>query len=376
MKNAPFILAALLGVIINLAACSGGSSNNSAGSSADTVAAKDTIAATPVKPTGKAPAWAPGIKPEMLAVIEKLESYGDKPITELSPALARSTHTPADAVMALMIEHHIPKPKYNVDTLGKDIAVTGGTIHARIYIPKTGKPSNPIIVYYHGGGFVIGSIDVYDAPAATLADKVGAVVVSVSYRLAPEHKFPTAHNDAFEAYKWAVTNASSLQGDPKKVAVAGESAGANLALNTAIMARDNKVMLPTAILAVYPVAGSDTVTRSYKRNSTAKPLDKAMMLWFMKTYLNNIAEAADPRINLVMANLRGLPPTTVITDQIDPLQSEGIALVGKLKAAGVAVDTKNWDGVTHEFFGMGAVVPEAKEAQDYAANQLKKAFGL
>jgi len=157
--------------------------------------------------------------------------------------------------------------------------------------------------------------------------------------------------------------------------VAGESAGGNLAVNMAIMARDKGLQIPVHILAVYPIAGVDMTTPSYIKNTNAKPLNKAMMAWFIKNYVNNMAEAKDPRLNLVGANLKGLPPTTIITDEIDPLQSEGMMLADKLKAAGVTVDSKNYDGVTHEFFGMGALVPEAKAAEMYAVDGLKKAFG-
>jgi len=377
MKTKVINYAALL-CIMGAVACKSKSSSSATDSvqTDSTVATADTAKTTEIKPTGAAPAWAPDIKPEMQAVIEKLASYGDKPIPELSAVEARKNHTPTDAVMDLMKENNIPKPAFNVDTVGKDIPVDGGSIHARIYTPKTGKSNYPVIVYYHGGGFVIANLDVYDASANVLADKVGAIVISVAYRLAPENKFPIAHNDAFAAYKWAIANAAAIKGDPKKIAVAGESAGGNLAINTAIKARDSKIMIPTAILAVYPVAGSDMNTKSYQKNAAAKPLDKPMMMWFVKNYLNSMAEGKDPRINLIAANLKGLPATTVITDEIDPLQSEGMTLVDKLKAAGVAVESKNWDGVTHEFFGMGAIVPQAKEAEGYAVDQLKKAFGM
>lgn len=325
-----------------------------------------------IKPAGSAPAWAQDIKPQMLAVIEKLQSYGDKPIPELTAEEARKNHTPTDAVMDLIKQYNIEVPAAKCDTMGKDIPVAGGTIHSRIYTPKEGKAPFPVIVYYHGGGFVIASIDVYNASAQALCEKTGAIVVSVGYRLAPEHKFPTAHNDAFAAYSWVVSNAASINGDATKIAVAGESAGGNLAINTAIMARDKHIKLPVGILAVYPVANSDMNAESYNKNVTAKPLDKPMMGWFVKNYLNNMNEAKDPRISLVMANLKGLPRTTIITDDIDPLQSEGKLLADKLKDAGVDVDSKNYDGVTHEFFGMGLVVPQAKDAMDYAADRLKK----
>lgn len=376
MKIKPLMFAAFAGMV-TIAACE---SKNSTTSSDSTLEAVDTVPAEAasvdsIKPSGPAPAWAPDIKPQMGAVIEQLASYGDTPIPKLTAVQARKNHTPTDAVMALMEKYKIPVPPANIDTMGKNIPVDGGNIHIRVYTPKSTGPF-PIIVYYHGGGFVIANLDVYDASAKTLADKTGAVVVSVAYRLAPEHKFPTAHNDAFAAYKWVVDNAASLKGDPKKIAVAGESAGGNLAVNVAIMARDKGITKPVHVLAVYPVAQSDMNTESYKKYAAAKPLDKPMMEWFVKNYLNSMAEAKDPRINLVAANLKGLPSTTIITAQIDPLQSDGLMLTDKLKAAGISVDSKNYDGVTHEFFGMGTIVPEAKEANMYAVEQLKKAFGM
>lgn len=375
-----FILTLAAGGLMMVAACkskNGSTSTDSTATTTDTTVKKDTASKSmaDIKPSGAAPAWAPDIKPQMQAVLEKLAGYGDKPIPKLSAADARKNHTPTDAVMDLMKQYNIPAPAFNIDTMGKDIPVSGGTIHLSIYTPKSGNGPYPVIVYYHGGGFVIANIDVYSASAKTLADQVGAIVISVGYRLAPEHKFPTAHNDAYAAYQWAIKNAASIKGDPKKIALAGESAGGNLAIATAMKARDAGIMAPTAIVAVYPIAGSDTTTASYVKNANAKPLSKAMMVWFVKKYLNNMTEGKDPRIDLVHAKLKGLPPTTVITDEIDPLQSEGLTLVDQLKAAGVTTSSKNYDGVTHEFFGMGTVVPEARDAEMYAVGQLKKAFG-
>jgi len=329
-----------------------------------------------IKPKGPPPAWAPDMKPEMQAVIEKLQSYGDQPIETLGVGRARKNHTAADAVMDVMKDNHIPTPVYSVDTTGKEIPAAWGNIHLRIYTPKQGKGPFPIIVYYHGGGFVLAGIRVYDASAEILADKVGAIVISVGYRLGPQYKFPYAHNDAFLAYQWALKNAASIKGDSTKIAVAGESAGGNLAITTAIKARDKKIQLPKAILAIYPVAGSDMNTPSYLKYADAVPLNRPMMAWFFKKYLNKPAEAKDPLMNLVADDLTGLPPTIIITDEIDPLQSEGLKLVDKLKADRVNVNSKNYDGVTHEFFGLGAVVPQAKDAERYAAGLLKKAFGM
>jgi len=364
----------LLAGALLLASC-GNSTKTSTTDSTTTETTTMTTDSAALKPAGPAPEWGKTIHPEMQAVIEKLAGYGDQPIESLSATAARKNHTPTDAVMDLIKENNITLPAPGVDTVGKEIPVAGGTIHLRIYTPKAGKGPFPVIVYYHGGGFVIANIDVYNASAQGLAEQVGAVVVSVAYRLAPEHKFPVAHNDAFAAYEWTLKNAASINGDPKKIAVLGESAGGNLAANVSIMARDKKIMVPLHEVLVYPIAQADMSTKSYTLYAAAKPLNKPMMTWFTEKYLTAMAEAKDPRISLVNANLKGLPPTTIITAEIDPLNNDGLMLSDKLKAAGVTVDLKNYDGVTHEFFGMAAVVPEAKEAQAYAADQLKKVFG-
>ncbi|WDF46070.1 alpha/beta hydrolase [Chryseobacterium sp. KACC 21268] len=334
----------------------------------------DTLNISTLKPSGPAPEWGKTIKPEMQAVIEKLASYGDKPIETLTPEEARKNHTPTNAVMDLVKENNIAVPAPKVDTTGVNIKIAGGKIHARVYTPKTGRESYPIIVYYHGGGFVIADLDVYNASAQGLAEQTESVVVSVAYRLAPENKFPTAHNDAFAAYEWVIKNAATIKGDPKKIAVVGESAGGNLATNVSIMARDKKIMTPLHQVLIYPIAQSDMNTTSYTKYAGAKPLNKPMMEWFTKHYLNNMNEAKDPRISLINANLKGLPPTTIITAEIDPLHDDGTMLADKLSAAGVKVNSKNYEGVTHEFYGMAIVVPQAKEAQAYAAEQLKAAL--
>lgn len=329
---------------------------------------------TGIMPAGPKPAWGQDIKPEMQVVIEKLASFADTPLPQLSAVQARKNHTATDAVMAVMKDYNIPAPVFNVDTVGKEIPVTGSTVHVRIYTPKGTTGNLPVIVYYHGGGFVIANIDVYDTSAKLLSANTGAIVVSVAYRLAPENKFPTAHNDAFDAYKWVAQNAASIRGDVNKMALAGESAGGNLAVATAIKARDQGVKAPVAILSIYPIAGADTNTESYLKYADAKPLDKPSLLWFTANYTNTMADAMDTRLNLVAANLAGLPQVTIINAELDPLQTEGGQLADKLKAAGVSVERKVYTGVTHEFFGMGAVVLDAKDAEDYAVSRLKAAF--
>ncbi|WP_210462921.1 alpha/beta hydrolase [Rufibacter roseolus] len=331
-------------------------------------------AASSLKPTGTKPAWADTITGPMQAVIEKLASYNAKPIPQLTAKQARQNPTPTTAVMDLMKENNMPIPPSKVDTVGKTIPVTGGQIHARVYTPRTGTAPYPVIVYYHGGGWVIADLDTYDASAKGLAEQAEAVVISVAYRQAPENKFPTAHNDSFSAYKWALKNAASLKGDPKRVAVVGESAGGNLAAAVSMMARDQKVQMPVHQVLVYPIASYNTNSTSYQKYASAKPLDKPMMEWFFKQYLRSPNDGKNPWINLVGANLKGLPPTTIINAQLDPLQTEGQQLAQRLDSTGVTVNHKVFNGVTHEFFGMAPVLREAKYAQEMAVADLRKAF--
>lgn len=327
-----------------------------------------------IRPTKEKPTWAPTITPQNQAVIETLDTISPVPLHTLTPQQARMQPTPADAVMRVMNNFAVPMPPVNVDTMGRKVPVTGGEIHVRIYTPKTGRATYPMIVYYHGGGWVIATIDTYNASAQALAEKSEAVVVSVEYRKGPEFKFPTAHKDAFAAYKWALANASTIKGDSTEVAVAGESAGGNLAIAVSMMTRDSGIRMPVHQLAVYPIANYDFNTTSYNQYADAKPLSKPLMQWFFMHYLNNAAEGTQPWISLVNANLSGLPPTTIIAAEIDPLQTEGKMLFDKLSAANVSTSYRLYTGVTHEFFGMATVLPEARDAQKFATDELKKAF--
>jgi acetyl esterase len=358
-----------------LSGCSNNASNsqssNTDSTKTDTIASMKPVA---IKPTGPKPAWGQDLHPEMQAVLEKLASYNDPAIPTLTAVQARMNHTPADAVMALVAQNNITVPAPTVDTIGKEIPVEGGMIHIRIYTPKNAASLLPVMVYYHGGGWVIADINTYNSSAQGLAEQANAIVIAVEYRKAPEHRFPTAVNDAFAAYKWVLKNADSLKGDGKKVAVVGESAGGNLAVNVSIMARDRGIQLPIYQVLVYPIASNNTNSASYMKNDSTRPLNKGMMQWFFNLYAPSASTLADPRINPVKANLKGLPPTTIITAEIDPLHDDGQVLSDELKKAGVTVNYKNYDGVTHEFFGMAIIVPEAKDAEALAASDLKNAF--
>ncbi|MBC8087713.1 MAG: alpha/beta hydrolase [Phycisphaerae bacterium] len=324
------------------------------------------------------PAPAPMAVPDsqMQAVLDELANLNGKPIETLTPEEARKQPTPIDAVKTLLTKTgQSTAPDTAVASADRTIPGPGGSLPVRVYTPKGATGALPVVVYYHGGGWVIANKDVYDGGARAIAKYANAIVVSVDYRLAPEHPFPAAHDDALATYQWVLKNAASIKGDPMRVALAGESAGGNLAVATAMAVRDQKLQQPMAIVAVYPVAGTDTMTASYIEHANAKPLNRPMIGWFVKHTLQKPADLTDPRINLVNANLAGLPPTTIINAQIDPLRTDGEMLAEKLKAAGVQADQKTFDGAAHEFFGMGAVLPKAVQAQQMAGDALKKAFG-
>ena len=311
---------------------------------------------------------------QMQDVLDQLVALGGKPIETLNAPEARAQPTPTDAVKTLLAEQgKSAEPPPGVRLVAIEIPGAAGPMPTNIYTPDGDGPF-PVIVYYHGGGWVIADKDVYDGGARALAMMAKAVVVSPNYRLAPEHKFPAAHDDALATYQWAVANATSIHGDPARVALAGESAGGNLALATAIAARDGGLQQPLAVVSVYPIASGDTSSSSYSEHANAKPLNRAMMSWFLDKYARTPADLKDPRINLVAADLSGLPPVTIINAQFDPLRSDGETLAGKLHDAGVTAQQKTFPGVTHEFFGMGLVVDTAKRAEQLAAKAFEEAF--
>jgi acetyl esterase/lipase len=374
MKTQKILISSLIGLSTTCAIFLSSCATNNTMSGSGNTGTMEASSAGDLEPNQPKPDWGKNMTDPMAVVIEQLASYKAPPLTTLSAEQARKQPTPAVAAMAVMKENNIPKPPSNVDTMGRKIPVDGGQIHMRIYTPKTGKDSYPVIVYYHGGGWVIADLDTYNASAEGLANTAEAVVVSVGYRQAPEYKFPTAHNDSYAAYEWTVKNAASIKGDPNRIALVGESAGGNLAAAVSMMARDKGMQLPVHEVLVYPIAGHDFTTESYRESENVKPLSSGLMKWFFDKYLNSPAEGDNPMISLVKADLKGMPPTTIIGAQYDPLRTEGKTLADNLEKAGVRTSHKVYDGTTHEFFGMAAVVPKAKEAQAMAVSELKKAF--
>ena len=338
--------------------------------------------AAPVMAQMPAPQGQPGIPfsgapadPDNQAVVDALKAMGLRPYHTLSPADARKQPLFDDGVKAVLRAQGKPTTP-PPGTTERDIRVGGGAgnLHALLIKPTGTTGPLPVILYFHGGGWVLADSKAYAGGARGLARKVKAIVVSVDYRRAPEATFPAQHDDALASYRWLLKNARSLGGDPARIAFAGESAGGNLSVSTAMLARDAGLPLPRHILSVYPIAGIDLNTPSYQDTSNGPTLNRALMAWFFRYVPRTPADLMDPRINLVAANLSGLPPVTIVAAQIDPLRSEGEMLADRLRAAGVAVERREWEGTTHEFFGADAVIADAAEAQDWAAERLRGAL--
>jgi len=307
----------------------------------------------------------------MQAVLDQLAALKGKPIETLEPREARKQPTPADAVRTLMKARDL-KPEEVGAVQHRSIPGPDGKIPLRIYTPRGDGPF-PVIVYFHGGGFVIADLDAYDATPRALCRAVDAVVVSVRYRQGPEHRFPAAHDDAFSAYAWVADHAADLKGDSSRLALVGESAGGNLAISVAMAVRDGDLPAPLYQVLVYPVVDNDRSTPSYQVNAHAQPLNAAMMQWFF-AHEANPGDEDDPRLVPLRSDLANLPPTTLVTAEIDPLHSAGEAFARRLQEFGVTVNYLHYTGVTHEFFGMGAVLPTAREAVATVAADLRAAL--
>ena len=313
---------------------------------------------------------------QMKAVLDELASFNAPPLDRLSPENARNNPTAADAVIGVLAKQGKPAVEMVGDISHQLIPGPAGDLLARIYRPQ-GQGSFPVLVYFHGGGWVIANLDTYDASCRALTNAAKCMVVSVAYRQAPEHKFPAAAEDAYAALQWVMTNAARLKGDPRRVAVGGESAGGNLAAVTCLMARDRQGKMPVHQMLIYPVTNYAFDTPSYQEIGTNPqvPLNRLGMEWFWDKYLQSPADGSNPYASPLRAkSLKGLPPATVITADIDPLRSEGQAYAQRLRTEGTTVRATNYTNVTHEFFGMGAVVNKAKQAVQQAATGLRSSF--
>jgi acetyl esterase len=250
-----------------------------------------------------------------------------------------------------------------------------GPIDIRIYRPVAAG-TLPALVYFHGGGFVIGSIETVDMLCRSLAKQAGCAVVSVEYRMAPEHKYPAAADDAYAATAWVAAHAEEIGIDAGSIAVGGDSAGGNLAAVVALMARDRGGPSIAFQLLVYPVTDHRFDTKSYIDNAEGYWLTTELMRWFWTHYLSTAAEGDEPYASPLRApSVAGLPPALVLTAEFDPLRDEGEAYAARLREAGVPVALSRYHGMIHGFFGMSAIVDRARDAVAEASRALRSAFG-
>jgi acetyl esterase len=249
----------------------------------------------------------------------------------------------------------------------------GGEIPVRIYTPE-GEAPLPVLAFLHGGGWVIGSLESHDAFCRALARAIPAIVVAVDYRLAPEHPFPAGLDDGYAALTWIAENAASFGGDPARIAVGGDSAGANLSAAITLLARERGGPKLAHQLLIYPATHLEAETVSMRENAEGYFLTRAIMEWFSAHYITAEQKVLPSASPMLAADHRNLPPATVITAEFDPLRDDGEAYAARLREHGVPVDSARYDGMIHGFITI-PVFRQAGEAIELAAAGLRRSFG-
>jgi acetyl esterase len=312
------------------------------------------------------------LHPDAQRVCEMIIASGRPPIETLTPLEARAVYLASKPIL-----QPDPEPVAEVTDLAAE--GPGGPIPLRLYRARPAEAARPqpVVVYFHGGGWVIGDLESHDQLCRALANAVPCSVIAVHYRLAPEHKFPAAVEDAIAATRWIAANADRLNVDAKRLAVAGDSAGGNLSAVVAITARDSGPTQPVFQFLIYPGTDMAMQSASIGRHAEQLPLTRKGMQWFLNHYLNGPQDVSDWRASPLRAtNLRGLPPTLIITASFDPLSDEGEAFAKALGGCGVPVELARFEGQIHGFITMGRIVADARRAIDLGAARLAAAFGL
>lgn len=302
------------------------------------------------------------------AFLRQLEEAGGPPLNEMTPAEAR-------AALAATVEGSAGEPEPVGDVSNRTIPGPLGDVPIRIYTPE-GEGPFPALAYFHGGGWVAGDLEMVDTLCTMLANRANAVVVSVDYRLAPEHKFPAPLADCYAATEWVSENAAGLGVDPRRIAVGGDSAGGNLAAAVAVMARDRGTPDLAFQVLFYPVTNLDYETESYRENGVGYFLTTDMMRWFWDHYLESEDAGSDVLASpLLVADASGLPPAFVVTAEFDPLRDEGEAYAELLLEAGSEATVKRYEGQIHGFVTRCGIMDRGKHAIEDAAAQMRQAFG-
>jgi acetyl esterase len=309
------------------------------------------------------------LDPDAAAVFKAFQEAGRPPYESVSPAEARELYLKARVVTN-------PEPPELKSVQALAIPAPAGTIPARVYTPTTLRQTNglaPGLVFFHGGGWVIGNLDSHDVVCRTVAREGELIVISVDYRLSPEHKFPAAVEDSIAATEWIAKNGARLGIDAARLSVGGDSAGGNLAAVVAIHARDagNQPKLAGQLL-IYPGTDFRMTHSSHSEPETSILLTHSVIRWFRDHYLNSAADVDDWRASPArVENLAGLPPAYLLTAGADPLRDEGDEFAGRLKQAGVPVRYRNFPGQFHGFFTMGKLLPQANVAAREIGDWLK-----
>jgi acetyl esterase len=306
------------------------------------------------------------LDPEAQKIVDAVVALNLKAVEDSTPEEARESIRSRTAALgpfedvAAVTEHRAP--------------VKGGDIAVRLYSPGGSGP-HPALVFYHGGGWVIGDLYTHDGICRSITNAAGCIVASVDYRLAPEWRYPVAAEDSYAALTWVVDNAARLGIDPRRVAVGGDSAGGNLAAVVSLMARERGGPSLAQQTLIYPVTNYDLDTPSYHENATGYLLTRDGMRWFWRHYLAREEQGTEPYASPLLApTLAGLPPALVITAGCDPLRDEGEAYAARLRDAGVPVTLTRYEGIFHGFIRMTRLHGKARAALDEIAGALKKAF--
>lgn len=310
------------------------------------------------------------LDPQVQAIVRLSQRLGHSEWASLGVEKARRAMTASSQILQA-------RPRGSLSLFHESVPVPGGTIPVRIYRPAdafaAGRPL-PVVVYYHGGGFVLGGLPSHDGECRAIALGTGALVIAVDYRLAPEHAFPTAVDDGVAAYLWAAKNAHLYGGDPKKMAVAGDSAGGNI---SAVVARDlrHHEQKPIFQLLIYPAVDFTRSKPSHRHFESGFFLTKNSIDWFMQNYVPDPATLSHPRASpLLHDDHKGLAPALVITAGFDPLRDEGDAYAAALRAAGVPTQHRCYEGQVHGFFSMSAGIDSARAAFDETVASLRAAL--
>jgi acetyl esterase len=306
------------------------------------------------------------LDPQAQGLLDMMAAAGQPPLHELPPEEARN------AFVGMVQLAGPPEPVAKVED--RTIPGPGGDIPVRVYTPDGSGPF-PVLVYFHGGGWVIGNCDSIDGPCRSVTNAAGCVVVSVDYRLAPEAKFPAAADDCYAVTRYVADHPGEFNIDPARIAVGGDSAGGNLAAVVSLMARDQGGPPLVFQLLIYPVTDLSYDTVSYRDNADGFLLTRDAMVWFWNHYVTSEADGANPYASPLRAeNLAGLPPAHVVTAEFDPLRDEGEAYAARLKAAGVPVTALRYEGMIHGFWQLAGVLDQGKKVIADASGILQQAF--